>query len=226
MFTRITATFVAFIVLADIASAQGVTPQQAEQAMTKIRPAILSHPEPLVREKLLEWLQTSSVLFAANNILPEMSSSLEQIKGKGQVLLWYNTTFVLQVPDVNPVDKQAYLWLVLYHEAVHIDDHFSGRMPLGPLIAVGPVSEEWIARDMWEKEWSAVSKEWVLAKKLQKPYLVPEIALATLKGENPRTFLEGFYRLQMAGNAVAANPALAAGFTSRYRQELAKLSTR
>lgn len=200
-----------------------VTKEQAGQAIQKIQQEVLSHPEPLVREKLFEWITTSRVLFAANNLLPEMSSSLEQIKGKAQVLLWYNINFLLEVPGISSEDKQTYLQLVLYHESVHIDDHFSGKLPLIPLLSEGTVPEEKTAQKMWDMEWSAVSKEWELAKKLGKPKLVPVIYEATKNGETPRTFLEGFYRLQMTGNAVALNSKLSAGITLRYQEELAKL---
>jgi YD repeat-containing protein len=199
--------------------------QEANQAMLVIKQAVLKHPEPLVREKLFGWIDTRKVLFAANNILPEMSSSLEQVKGKDQVLLWYNITFILTVPNVNEADKQAYLQLALYHEAVHIDDHFSGRLSLGPLVPEKPMSPENMAQNIWDREWSAITKEWALAKKMKKPYLVPVIDTATsLRNvENSRTFLEGFYKLQLQGNATALNPALTAGFTKRYKQELVKL---
>ncbi len=208
-------------------SLREVTKQEVDWAIQKVQQLILSHPEPLVSQKLLGWLTDGSVKFAANNVLPEMSASLEQINGSGQVLLFYNITFLLEVPDLfDSADKQSYLLLVIYHEAVHIDDHFSGRLPLGPLIPVKPISPEDMAKNIWDREWSAVAKEWEFAKKLQKPYLVPMIHNTTKNNENPRTFLEGFYGLQISGNAVALNPALLDGFTLRYRQEVAKLSTR
>jgi len=198
----------------------------SQRALPKLRQAIQSHPESLVREKLWGWLGSEKVLFAANNILPEMSASLEEYKGRKQVLLWYNVDFLLQVPQVaSSEDKQVYLWLVLYHEAIHIDDHFSGRMPLGPILPTAPTSITNIAEDIWNREWSAVTKEWILAKKLRKPYLVPMIYATTKNGETPKTFLRGFYQLQMSGNAVLMNPRLSAGFTLCYKQELAKLST-
>ncbi len=198
--------------------------QIREQAMSKLREAVLSHPGPLVREKLLSRFVSGEVLFVANEALPEMSTSQEDYKGRKQVLLWYNIDFLLKVPNVfNLEDKQAYLWLVLYHEAVHIDDHFSGTMLLGPLFPTAPVSKEQMANDTWDKEWSAVTKEWELAKKLGKPYLVPFIYGATKGHENPLTFLTGFYLLQMSGGAIAFNPALGTGFTARYKEELEKL---
>ncbi len=204
--------------------AKEVTKEQAEQAIQKIQQEVLNHPEPLVREKLLDWIKTGKVLFAANNLLPETAVSVEQNKGKDQVLLWYNITFLLEVPNVvTPVDKQAYLWLALYHESVHIDDHFSGRFSLMPLLSDVTVSEEKTAQRIWDMEWSAVSKEWELAKRLKKPELVPVIYEATKNGETPQTFLQGFYQLRMTGNAVALNSKLSAGITSRYHEELAKL---
>lgn len=211
-----------------VVSAQGITPQEVDAARIKIVRAIMTHPEPLVREKLMNWIATERVQFAANKILPEMSSSLEKNDyGKRIVLLWYNVDYVLKMPDVNnPPDKELLLWLVLYHEAVHIDDHFSGRILLEPLISVGPVSDEYITRKMWDAEWSAVNKEWVLAKKMGKPYLVPMIAMAVRNGESPRSFLDGFYQLQMAGGPLKLNPGLAKFFTARYKQELAKLSVK
>lgn len=224
-FALVMVVVVSFLSFSGVSEAQGVTPHQVELAMAKIQPAILNHPEPLVREKLLGWLKTERVLFAANNILPEMSSSEEQGGGKKQVLLWYNTVFASQVPNVvTQEDKQAYLSLVLYHEAVHIDDHFSGRLPLGSLSPVGPVSPLGMAQDIWDREWSAVTKEWAFAKKLGKPYLVPVIYDTTKNGETARTFLDGFYLLQMSGNAAALNPLLTIGFTERHKKETAKLS--
>jgi hypothetical protein len=206
-----------------ISAQRQAMPPEIAQAEVKISRLVDSHPEPLVHKKLLGWLKSGRVQFAANNVLPEMSASLEQINGKGQVLLWYNYNFLLQVPQVPPADKDDYLRLVLYHEAVHIDDHFAGRLPLGPIRPIGPMSFSQLAQATWDKEWSAVSKEWALAKKIQKPYLVPMIYNATRKGENRKSFLEGFYQLQMTGNAVALNHALGAEFTARYKKELAKL---
>ena len=194
-----------------------------KSAISKIQKLVLNHPEPLVREKLLELIKSGKVLFAANNVLPEMSSSCEQNNGKDQVLLWYNIDFLLDVPEIKiSTDKEDYLTLCLYHEAVHIDDHFSGKYVLLPLISDKELKEP-AAKSLWNMEWSAVTKEWELAKKMKKPYLVPVIYNATKEGESRKTFLQGFYQLQMTGNASALNPTLRAGFRSRYEAELAKL---
>lgn len=202
---------------------QEVTPQQAKDAVNKIQQLAISHPEPLVREKLFGWID-HGVLFAANNLFPEMNSSVEKKEGKDQVLLWYSIPFILDVPNVaNPDDKQAYLQLCVYHEAVHIDDHMSGRLPLPSLVSGKPLPSDEMAQNVWDREWSAVTKEWALAKKLKKTHLVPVIYAATKNGETSRTFLDGFYKLQMQGDAVALNPSLASGFTKCYKKELEKL---
>ena len=207
-------------------SAQGVSPQQVlTEALPKLQGAILSHPEALVREQLYAWLGDGRVKFATNNILPEMSVSLEKMGGKDQVLLWYNLGFVLQgIPEVAPVDRDDYLKLVLFHGVAQIQEHFNGKTRLIPVVPVGPVSEDSIAQTIWDLEWIGVTKEWELAKKLKKPYLVPVIAAATRNGETPRSFLNGFYLLQMGSHSVEFNRGLMAGFTARYKKELAKLA--
>ncbi len=195
-----------------------------QKAYEKIKKLIISHPDPLVNTRLLDLIKTGKVLFAANDFLPEMSSSLEQNGGKEQVFLWYNFRFILDVAEItNPADKNDYLLLALYHEAVHIDDHFNGKYKLIPLISNKVESEELTAQKIWDMEWSAVSKEWGFAKKIKKPYLVPVIYEATRKGETPETFLYGFYQLQTTGNAVQLNKDLLKGFSTRYSLEKGKL---
>lgn len=209
-------------------STQGATPEQTVEAIQKVQQAVLNHPEPIVREVLLNWITSGRVLFAANTILPEMLASLEKVKGKDQVLLWYNINFVLNgLPEVAPADKQDYLRLVLYHECIHLDDHFSGRLLLYPMVEEDiSMSKVDYSNIIWDREWSAVAKEWQFAKRLGKPYLVPEIFGATKNGDTPRNFLEGFYNLQMHGIAVAVNPSHIAGMKARYQAERAKLLAR
>lgn len=194
------------------------------KVIEKVQKLVSEHSEQLVNTRLLDLIKSGQVLFAANNALPEMGSSLEEKNGKTQVLLWYNFDFVMNVPDIeNPADKDDYLRLAMYHEAVHIDNHFTGKYSLMPLISTNSKSEYQISQKIWDMEWSAVTKEWEFAKKIKKPYLVPVIYSATKNGENPKTFLEGFYQLQVTGNATALNKSLIDGFTERYIMEKRKL---
>ncbi|MEQ1500435.1 MAG: hypothetical protein ABL917_03645 [Parcubacteria group bacterium] len=193
-------------------------------SVMRLKSLVLAHPEPLVREKLYKWVDNGTVKFAPSVQLQEMVTSVEVMNGKKQILIWYNLDFLFRVPDItNQADKESYLRLVLYHEAVHVEEHLNGRHVISSLVATGPVSNEYMANYIWDTEWPAVSKEWVFAKKMRIPHLVPMIAVATLRGDNPRNFLQGFYELQMSGNAIKANPKIGPGLTARYKLELAKL---
>ena len=154
-----------------------------------------------------------------------MSSSLETIQGTNHVFLWYNFDFVLDVPDVHDkADKDDYLKLALYHEAVHISDHMSGTFSLMPLISTNsPTLETSIARTIWNMEWSAVTKEWALAQKIHKPYLVPCIYEATKNRNTPENFLEGFYTLQRTGNAAMVNRDLIPVFNECRKEGLTRI---
>ena len=209
-------------------SAQIVDTPQSRAMMgpsiVRLKSFVLSHPEPLVRERLYTWVDNGTVKFAPSVQLPEMVTSVEIMNGKKQILIWYNLDFLFRVPDIpTQADKDWYLRLVLYHEAVHIDEHLSGRHVISSIVVTGPVSNEFLANEIWDTEWPAVSKEWVFAKKMGIRHLVPMIAMATLNGDNPRNFLQGFYELQMSGNAIKANPKIGPGLTARYKLELAKL---
>ncbi len=76
------------------AGVEWVTREQAEQAMMKIRPAVMNHPDPMVREGLQEWIKSGKVQLAATSFLSGMSASLEQDGKTRQVLLWYSVKFV------------------------------------------------------------------------------------------------------------------------------------
>ncbi len=211
-----------------VSAQQKMSPSEAREvtlAVQKIQQVIKVHPEPLVREKLWAWIGQERVLFAGNNLVGEVSVSLEKDASKSVVLLWYNFNFVLHgLPQVAAADKADYLNLAIYNEAVQIEEYFAGRATLTPMIPSGPISEANLANVIWDREWTAVSKEWELAKKINKPYLVPLIYAATRKGETPRAFLDGFYLLQMDSHAIS--PTIAAEYTKRYKQEIAKLAAR
>lgn len=199
---------------------------RAAEAQSKIQRLVEEHPEPLVSRDLLGWVKTGKVKFAINRILPEMSSSLEATRNGPQIYLWCNQDYLLEVPPVSrPADKQALLRLVIYHEAKHISDHIQGNYKLRPLFPKkGEVPPD-LAQRMWDMEWSAVSAEWELAKKWDVRYLVPVIAEATRNVDNPRSFLEGFYRLQMAGTGVLLDPSLGPQYRAIYEREKAKISS-
>jgi hypothetical protein len=156
-----------------------------------------------------------------------MAVSYEMVVGKLQTIIWYNPVFILNTPQITSApDKEFYLWLVLYHEAVLVDEHLSGRHRLGPIVVSGPVSPSSIANDIWDAEWPAVKKEWELAKKLGKPHLVPAIADAVGDGDNDENFLFGFYNLQFNGIGALANPSIKESITARYNREVRKIQTK
>jgi hypothetical protein len=156
-----------------------------------------------------------------------MAVSYEMVVGKLQTIIWYNPVFIMDTPQIKSApDKEFYLWLVLYHEAVLVDEHLSGRHRLGPIVVSGPVSPSSIANDIWDAEWPAVKKEWELAKKLGKPHLVPAIADAVGDGDNDENFLFGFYNLQFNGIGALANPSIKESITARYNREVRKIQTK
>lgn len=210
------------------ASAQVLDTPQARALLNptiaKLTSLCMTHPEPLVREKLFNWVRTDVVQFAPSYNIDEMAVSHEMVNGKLQTIVWYNPIFILNTPQITSVpDKEFYLWLVLYHEAVLVDEHLSGRHRLGPIVVKGPVSPSSIANQIWDAEWSAVKKEWELAKKLGKPHLVPAIADAVGDGDNEEDFLDGFYILQVNGPGAMANPSIRESLTVRYIKEVKQL---
>ena len=203
----------------------GINMARAEEADIKISRLVQEHPEPLVSRDLLAWLKTGKVVFAMNRIIPEMASSQEMTPKGPQVMLWYNQDYVLDTPEVSRAsDKLALLRLALFHEATHLDDHFKGKLKLLPLVIPRNKVPANIAQITWDFEWNAVSAEWELAKQWNVRYLIPEIALATRQVDNPRTFLEGFYNLQMNGMGAHYDPSLKPQFRAIYEREKAKIS--
>lgn len=213
------------------ASAQVLDTPQARAMLNptiaKLTSLCMTHPEPLVREKLFDWVRTEVVQFAPSLSVQEMAVSYEMVNEKLQTIVWYNPIFILNTPQiVNVPDKEFYLWLVLYHEAVLVDEHLSGRHRLGPIVVKGPVSPSSIANSIWEAEWPAVKKEWEFAKKFGKPHLVPVIADAVGDGNNEEDFLNGFYILQVNGPGAMANPSIRESLTVRYMREVKKLQNK
>jgi hypothetical protein len=156
-----------------------------------------------------------------------MAVSYEMVVGKLQTIIWYNPVFIMDTPQIKSApDKEFYLWLVMYHVAVLVDEHLSSRHRLGPIVVSGPVSPSSIANDIWDAEWPAVKKEWELAKKFGKPYLVPTIADAVGDGDNDEDFLDGFYLLQVNSPGVMANPSIKESITARYIREVKKLQNK
>lgn len=224
--TLILCVWILFISV-NIARAQVVlTPDniaKINQSMSMLKSITQRHPEPLVSDTLYKMVYNGTLKFAPTILHPEMFSSIEKVGEKNIILIWYNIDFVTRVPDVRYEDKESYLMIVLYHEMVHVNEHLSGRHPLHSISKADNRTLYVRANEVWDIEWPAVQKEWQLAKKMGKPYLVPTIALATMFGDNPRSFLTGFYQLRMTGNEMINNPQFGPIFRARYEIELTRL---
>jgi hypothetical protein len=182
--------------------------------------AIANHPEPLVRENLRHWLREGLVRRFSTNEVADIGVVEFEEEGKKEVRLVYKLSFIFGAAFPNLSDRNTVLALRLYHVAVHLDDHFSGRIPLPSLVRDGP---DVPARLIWNMELSATLKERVLAIKLGRPELMRTIHTVTRKEETPEKVLEGFLEMMLMSDDVRNRPELAEEFRALYKEELAKL---
>lgn len=197
------------------------------QGIKKMMEIATHHPEPLVREKLGAWVDGGTVQLGANNAMSDMSVSRDVYNGRVLIMIFYNPVNFIRLPgtSLNEADKDRLRQLMLYHQAVKVDEHMSGRLAIPPGMMLNPPPKvlEAFNRWLWEAEWIAVEKDWALVKKWGKTYLMPEMEGATRNGESPRSFLEGFYAIQLKREEYRLSPANFTTITARYKAELAKL---
>jgi hypothetical protein len=213
-----------FIVMSGVLGAQALSPQLAEAAAKKISNVVTNHPDSLVSHDLSGWLKEKRVVFAPTTLLPGLSSSAERTAKGSQIRLWYDPYYVLDPPfTFDPAEKKALLQLEVYHEAVYISEHIHGRYKLQAMKERSTGSPMAEGVKLWEIEWTVMRGKWALAKKLGMQRLLPVMNKAMAGGENPRTFLEGFYNLRMQVEAKT-RPEFGPIFTAIYQHEKARIS--
>ncbi len=132
------------------------------------------HPDEAFAKTMDEWVSSGSVALAMNVPIQEMAVTLTSDPPIQPVMLINPDWFLNKARDTHDED-QRYKMLVLYHEYIHLKEHFDGNVPLQARILRTEVTAdpERFAELMWNAEYAAYKAELALAQRLGWTDLLP-----------------------------------------------------
>ncbi len=144
-----------------------------------LRDLLRNHPDQWVRNELYSIINSGKIALSFNAIGKDSEMALSQLPYNGTwlVILGINPDFLLEkrFPDTG-TDKR-YKQLVIYHEAIHIQNHLSGLI-LIPQSEKVPDEKE--ANRIWDSEYAATRLEIEFAKRLGWNDLIDPVLRKTL----------------------------------------------
>jgi hypothetical protein len=183
---------------------------------------IQAHPDQQFRSDMTTWYKSGRYLI---DVVPELPGDLgseyqclaDDPKSCWPVLLISSQFFAsTSLEPITPPEKEAQAirlekYAALYHEYIHLKNHFAGKYPLNSGINKKPVEEQ--AAYHWGTEWDAFTGQWQFLKRMGAEYVFFNSPSAAL-GE--AAFLEKFYKnLQKYPHFGKLRPY----FEQRYREQ-------
>ncbi len=217
---------------ADSAAGAGI-PRQAEAtaANRMLRDLIKNHPDEELRAELDRWIREGAVYLTEQleGRPAEMVVGLVPVGADHKPVVMMNPEWLTGTAGRDATTDRRYKELVVYHEYIHLKDHFNGTHPL-MLMSIDPIRAQAErverAQSIWIAEYRAVRAEWEYAKRMGLQELMSDILRATVEfGGEERGVLEAFHRrLTSNQSRVTSTPDLfRATWDDMYAAELRRL---
>lgn len=228
LFSVATAFLIGFV-LCSTATAQVSRPvveptEVMKKAESALETLIREHPHPEVSKTLDRWIRDKRVYlsFSGDSMPPDITVNFS-LWGKRRVpVLVANPDFLLSRRRLSRDDEKVDRELILFHEYVHLRDHFSGTIKLRRQ----PRTESEItdyAKFLWRSESSAFHAQWHYARERGLTHLMPWFEAAIYQYGEKRGMLEAVHRT-LSENVLLEKERLRKVWGGMYRAELAKLT--
>lgn len=205
----------------DIFSAISPEKVMAIRATDAMLLLIQSHPDPELRRDIFEWLREKRLLLTFSwPILPgDMSLDVHD----GNLYLIINPSYILEIAHIDSKIDRERKELVLSHEYVHLQDHFSGLFLIKPSFLLPEENVEDRAEHAWRMEFRAEQGEWAKAKKLNRTYLYPEYIKGIETYGEELGFLVVFHKFMQSSPQRAVSPEILEVWDKIFEREKALL---
>ena len=201
----------------------GVPMTQLEQTTDLLRDLLENHPSPDVRGELQRWIKEKTIAYSisADAITHQMSVILYAVDGKLSPVLVINPKWFLNSISGDEKRDRHYKELVLYHEYIHLRDHFRGEIKLLPLqLARADVEQNLAeyAQRFWRAEYSARKAEVAFALEqgwgdvLDAPWNRADVQ------QDERKFLDAFFDLMGKTDQNVSDEKLLPRFRSSWQE--------
>lgn len=201
--------------------------QQMPEQEQYIRQLVGSHPNTELRTVLGNWLRQGTVKIFVDPKVQFLAANLGHYQDKPQTkfpVIAVNPEYSYITDVKRDSDILVKRYLQIYHEYIHIKNHFSGKFPLGGNDEGRTVSQQ--AKFYWDAEWDASVQHWALARTLRAMHVLNQGTPKQGFSNESLWLLQGFYEGLLGvypADKVKVYKPFWEKFYQQRKQEFAKL---
>ncbi len=150
----------------------------------KVLDLYLTHPDPNCQRDMTAWLKSGQVIIVVeSNLHGDMGTRImiDSDTGEEVVTVVAPTDFLTSTKTIREGDIRLEKFTGLYHEYIHIQNHFNGQYPLNKRLKTLPIEEQ--AKYIWGTEFVAYRSQWQFLKQHHGEHLMLLPSEIAAKGE-------------------------------------------